>query len=122
MNESDSETDNQVFLRGVLAAPAVVRVLPSGDELCAFRITVRRPGEGRVRVDAIECATTRPNLRRSALRAVPGDSIELEGSLHRRFWRSPGGSPASRYEVEVSRIRVTRSTKRRKSGVGSPEE
>jgi hypothetical protein len=53
--------DNEVFLRGVLAAPATVRVLPSGDELCVFRVTVPRPPGERARVDSIDCSTVRPN-------------------------------------------------------------
>jgi single-strand DNA-binding protein len=119
MTDPEIQSDNHVYLRGVLAAPAAIRVLPSGDELCAFRITVRRPAQDRGRVDAIECSTTRSGLRRTALRAVPGDPIEIEGSLRRRFWRRAGGEPASRYEVDISRIRLIRSGRRRTVDVGA---
>jgi single-strand DNA-binding protein len=95
---------NQVYLRGVFAGEALVRTLPSGDELVSFRVTVPRPPGERVRVDSIECASTRAVVRRFALRCQPGDVIEISGSLRRRFWRSAGGGPASRYEVEVSRL------------------
>lgn len=100
----DEGPDNQVFLRGRLGQDPVVRVLPSGDELCSFRITVRRPPGGRVRVDSLDCSTTSKRVRRTLERLVPGDEVELTGSLHRRFWRSPSG-PASRYEVDVSLLR-----------------
>jgi single-strand DNA-binding protein len=99
---------NQVFLRGTFAGEAVERTLPSGDELVSFRITVARPPGGRVRVDSIDCASTRATVRRSVTRYQAGDEIELTGSLHRRFWRTPGGWPSSRYEVDVDSLRRAR--------------
>jgi single-strand DNA-binding protein len=99
-----SHENNHVALRGVFAGEAVVRTLPSGDELVSFRVTVARPPDDRVRVDSIECASTRPLVRRSAIRCRPGDLVTLSGHLRRRFWRSPAGTPASRYEVEVTSL------------------
>lgn len=107
-----STSDNQVFLRGKLAAPPLLRDLPSGDELCSFRLTIPRPPGSRVRVDSIECSTTKVRVRSSLLRGEPGDQFEVSGTLHRRFWRSPSG-PASRVEVEVSSARISA---RRQSG------
>lgn len=108
------KADNEVFLRGVLADAPRVRTLPSGDELCSFRLTVRRPkgSFGRTRVDSIDCATTRAAPRKAALRCSPGEVLEVTGSLHRRFWRGEGGAPTSRYEVDV--------TSARKAKVASP--
>lgn len=97
--------DNVVLLRGRLAADPVLRTLPSGDELCAFRLTVARPPGERVRVDSIDCAATAARVRRTLLRAVPGDVLEIRGGLRRRFWRSPAGL-ASRYEVVADAARV----------------
>jgi single-strand DNA-binding protein len=105
-------SDNSVFLRGRLAATPVIRLLPSGDPLCSFRLTVRRPPGDRARVDSLDCATTVARVRHSLERAVPGDELEVRGSLHRRFWRSSTG-PASRYEVAVTRVK---SMSRRRSG------
>jgi len=103
--------DNQVFLRGVLAAEPEIRTLPSGDELCSFRLTVRRASGtfGRARVDSIDCATTRAGPRKAAMRCRPGDVLEVFGTLRRRFWRSSSGAPASRYEVEVASARKAKS-------------
>lgn len=103
----DRACDNQVVLRGRLAAATVTRTLPSGDELCLFRLTVARPPGSRVVVDSIDCCTSVRRVRRTLERAVPGDWLEIAGSLHRRFWRSPAG-PASRYEVEVHSGRCLR--------------
>ncbi len=96
--------DNEVFLRGRLAAEPEVRTMPSGDELCTFRLTVPRPQGGRVRVDSIDCASTNARVRRSVCASPVGELVEVGGHLHRRFWRSPNGL-GSRYEVEVLRIK-----------------
>ena len=99
--------DNVVFLRGRLADDPVVREMPSGDVMTTFRVTVSRGPGGRVKVDSIDCATVRARARRTLSRAAPGDQLELQGTLQRRFWRSPAG-PASRYTVDVETVRLTR--------------
>jgi single-strand DNA-binding protein len=109
--DTADEQSNHVFLRGTFAGEVIERTMPSGDELISFRVTVPRPPGGRVRVDSIDCASTRAAVRRSAARYEAGDEVELTGSLHRRFWRTPGGSPSSRYEVEVSSLRGARAPK-----------
>jgi single-strand DNA-binding protein len=102
------DPENTVFLRGVFAGEAILRTLPSGDELCSFRITVARPPGSRARVDSIDCSGTAAAVRRSALRCQPGDVVEVRGSLRRRFWRGAAGGPASRYEVEVTALKNQR--------------
>jgi single-strand DNA-binding protein len=98
--------DNQVFLRGRLAAEPTLRTLPSGDELLAFRLTVPRPPGERAAVDSVDCATTKTRVQRTVTRAEPGDELEVTGSLHRRFWRSASGL-ASRYEVAVATAKLS---------------
>lgn len=99
--------DNEVFLRGRLADGAESRTLPSGDELCVFRMTVPRPPGERTRVDSIDCASSQARVRRSVLAAEPGQLLEIRGSLRRRFWRG-GAGLASRYEVQVAAAKVIR--------------
>jgi single-strand DNA-binding protein len=113
----DASRDNYVFLRGRLAAEPTLRELPSGDELAIFRLTVARPPNDRGRVDSIECASTGARVRKALLRAVPGAELEVTGSLHRRFWRTPTG-PASRYAVDVELVKVLAKPGRR--GAASP--
>ncbi|HEX8496233.1 MAG TPA: hypothetical protein VF661_03480 [Actinomycetales bacterium] len=91
---------NEVRLRGRWTA-ASVRELPSGDELVSARVVVQREGAG---VDTIDCAVWTPALRRRSLAIPEGTCVEVDGSLRRRFWRTPAGA-ASRYEVEVSGLR-----------------
>jgi single-strand DNA-binding protein len=108
---------NRVYLRGRLAAEAVPRTLPSGDELCLFRLTVDRPDGERVRVDSLDCAAAKARVRQTVSRAEPGDELEVSGSLRRRFWRGAGGL-SSRYEVAVvaARIIARQRPARRRSG------
>jgi single-strand DNA-binding protein len=108
--------DNQVFLRGRLADAADYRELPSGDVLAVFRLTVTRPPGDRVRVDSLECASTRARVHRTLDRAEPGDELEVSGCLRRRFWRGATG-PASRYSVDAVSVRLNRAGRR---AVASP--
>lgn len=117
-------TDNQVLLRGLLAAEPHIRILPSGDELCSFRLTVLRPkgSYGRARSDSIDCATTRAAARRMVTRCSAGERVEVSGSLRRRFWRSASGAPASRYEVEVMNVRRLRNSSGAKGAMINQEK
>lgn len=108
--EADREVDvNVVRLVGRLSAPPEEVVLPSGDTLCSFRVIVGRPEShpSAQRVDALECTTWVPRVRRSAMSWQPGETVEVEGAIRRRFFRTPAGS-ASRVEVEVSSARRVR--------------
>jgi single-strand DNA-binding protein len=119
MPDTDADTAaepvNHVTLRGRLADPPVERELPSGDILVTFRLTVPRPAGDRVRVDSIDCVASAAGVRRVLGRAAAGEELELEGSLRRRFWRSPNG-PASRYAVEASAVRRTATRAGRRGG------
>ena len=96
----EPEPVNEVRLRGRWTA-VTARTLPSGDEVVTARLVVPRANTG---VDTIDCAVWKGGLRSRALKVVDGTTMEVEGSLRRRFWRTPGG-PASRYEVEVTGMR-----------------
>jgi single-strand DNA-binding protein len=101
---------NEVNLVGRLTASAQERELPSGDALVSWRIVVDRPAQQRTdgrrapTVDALDCVTWRKTVSRSVLSWRVGDTIEVTGSLRRRFWRTERG-PVSRTEVEVVRAR-----------------
>lgn len=101
---------NEVVLVGRVAAAAEERELPSGDLLVTFRLVVDRPapvrpGSGRgVAVDTLDCAAWGAGVRRTAKALLPGDVVEVQGALRRRFWRA-GAAPASRTEVEVGALR-----------------
>jgi single-strand DNA-binding protein len=120
MDSHDADLDpvNHVVLRGRLAASPAAKELPSGDLLLVFQLTVPRPPGDRGRVDSIDCVTTRSRPRRSLNRAKPGDVLEVEGSLRRRFWRSPTG-PTSRYAVDVERVTPARRLRRRPQAAAS---
>jgi single-strand DNA-binding protein len=103
------ETCNEVVLVGRVSAPAEEKTLPSGDVLLTWRVVVDRPPPRRAApegtrlstVDAIECVAWPAGVRRTAAGFVAGDVVRVDGSLRRRFWRTPTGLQ-SKYEVEVA--------------------
>ena len=109
-DDSPPEHVNEVRLVGRLAVEPSRRELPSGDVLVSFRLVVARSPDRRRRteraptVDTLDCAAWRRDVQRVVSRLVPGDVVEVEGSLRRRFWRVGAGA-ASRSEVEVTRVR-----------------
>lgn len=103
------EHRNEVHLVGRVSADPVLLTLPSGDSVVTVRLVVERPrpvaGRGRAqRVDTLACAGWVPTLRRTLMRWNPGDIVEVEGRLCRRFWRAEG-VPQSRYEIELRSAR-----------------
>jgi single-strand DNA-binding protein len=96
---------NEVRLRGRLAAASTEIPLPSGDVVCTFSLVVERVPDRRrvssVRVDTLECKAYTADLRRRIARFAPGDVLEVEGSLQRRFFKAQG-STSSRYDVVVT--------------------
>jgi single-strand DNA-binding protein len=107
--ETDSESeqaDNQVMLVGRVTSGPEERVLPSGDRVVSFRISVPRGRTplakgSRQRADWVDCVTASARCRRSALRWAVGDVVEVEGVLRRRFLRGTGPAGTTRLEVEV---------------------
>ena len=103
-------TRNEVTLVGRVAAAPEQRELPSGDVLTTFRVVVDRPprvlpeGVRPVSVDTLDCVAWTPALRRAVGAWQPGDVVQVEGALRRRFWRSGAGA-VSRTEVEVTRAK-----------------
>ena len=103
---------NEVLLVGRVPALPEERELPSGDLLASWRLVVDRPapllprpGGGRApSVDTLDCVAWEAGVRRQAHALVPGDVVQVVGSLRRRFWRAGAGA-ASRYEVEVADVR-----------------
>lgn len=110
--EPFDEPVNEVHLVGRVSGEPTVRTLPSGDELVQFRLVVpRAPRRGgtatagsRHAVDTIDVACWGSRVRRAAARLPDGQSVEVHGSLHRRFFAAAGGR-ASRYEVEARTLR-----------------
>ena len=108
---------NEVRLRGRLADAPAYRQMPSGDLLATFRVTVSRPPDERG-VDSVDCVSARSTVRAALETAVAGDTLDIDGALRRRFWRSTTGT-ASRYAVDVSVLRVTPTGPR---VAGSPDQ
>ena len=102
---------NDVVLVGRLGAPAEHRTLPSGEEIVTFRLVIDRPagsaaagGRQEPRTDTLDCSASRASVRRRLLGWRPGDIVQVDGALRRRFWRS-AGRVLTRSEVHVTAAR-----------------
>ena len=108
-------TVNLVVLRGVASAPAEVRTLQSGASLATLSVRVHGPA-----------APTGGDRERQAATSVPvavwdpspwvgdvdvDDPLVVVGRLHRRFYRTDGGTGA---RVEVVASLIGRGTDRRR--------
>jgi single-strand DNA-binding protein len=104
---------NEVRLVGRVSGPPEERQLPSGDLLVSFRVVVERDpvavaaGWSRARVDTLDCVAWAARARRTVTSWQPGDLVEIDGAIRRRFRRTPAG-PTSRVEIEVARGRRRR--------------
>ncbi len=99
---------NDVTLCGRLAAPPDERELPSGDWVLTARIIVDRDAnemtKSRQRVDTIGCVAWQARIQRTMRSWQPGDLVQIDGALRRRFYRGTAGA-VSRTEVEVKRAK-----------------
>ncbi len=100
---------NEVTLVGRVSAPAARRELPSGSTVVSVRLVVQRdpktlPPRSAV-VDTIECASWSVECHAEMERWSSGDVVEVAGALRRRFRRGESG-PISRYEVELTSVRL----------------
>lgn len=102
---------NEVLLQGRLAALADERTTPGGQVRASFRVVVRRPDGDQPTVDTIDCVATGGRARRSVLGWLPGDEVEVAGSLRRNF---DSGS-LHRVEVLVGLARLVRRARRARS-------
>jgi single-strand DNA-binding protein len=109
---SQSAPRNEVTLVGRLAAAAVAKELPSGDQLTVFRLVVTRgpsarpvrEGGKRPTVDTFECVAWAARAQRLAQSWQKDDVVEVHGALRRRFYRA-GAAAASVWEVEVGQVK-----------------
>jgi len=90
-------SNNSVQLCGKVSGAPAEKELPSGDKVVEFRIVIGRAS--RDGVDTLDIAAWSSKTRRSAMTLKPGQWVEIEGQIHRRFWQSPNGL-ASRWQVE----------------------
>ena len=102
MTDTPTTHRNEVTLVGRITTPAAERVLPSGDTICSWRLSVER--DDRPGVDVVDCTAWAARTKRSAASWTKGDVVEITGALRRRFWRA-GGALASAYDVEVLNAR-----------------
>ena len=102
---------NVVVLVGRLARPAEVRVLPSGDRLVGYEITVTREGE---RAESVPVVWIEAPARAEEL--AVDETVTVVGRVRRRFFKV-GGSTQSRTEVVADLVAPARQRKRARSAI-----
>lgn len=102
---------NLVVLVGRLARPAEVRVLPSGDRLVAYEVTVERDGE---KAESVPVVWLDAPARAEEL--AVDEKVTVVGRVRRRFFRA-GGSTQSRTEVVAELVAPTRQRKKTQAAV-----
>ena len=104
------EAVNLVTLRGRVTTTPEERELPSGDRVLGFRVVVARDrspmtAKSKQSSDWVDCVAWGGRVRRSVARWRPGDLVDIDGALRRRFFRAEGRT-ATRVEVEVLGARL----------------
>lgn len=97
---------NLVILRGRLSRPPEHRVLPSGDHLVSYEVTVARPGQ---RAETVPVAWMEAPV--SAVELGVDEEVVVVGRVRRRFF-ARGGVTQSRTEVAAERVVPARHRKR----------
>jgi len=105
---------NHVQLTGRVSAVPERRTLPSGDEVVALRVVVKRD-DGGVDTVPVQVGPAPPAGRRpgpgqvgrrslaSAQRLTTTDRVAVTGGLRRRWWAA-GGARRSVLEVRATRV------------------
>jgi single-strand DNA-binding protein len=93
---------NVAILRGHLSRPPEHRLLPSGDAVANYDVTIRRAGE---RAETVPVAWV--GAPASAADLDVDDEVIVVGRVRRRFFRA-GGTTQSRTEVVAERVVPTR--------------
>jgi single-strand DNA-binding protein len=107
---------NLVTLQGRLSRPAEQRLLPSGDRLVAFEVTMAGP-DGRdetVPVVWFDAPAT-------AVALDAGRAVVVIGRVRRRFYKA-NGATQSRTEVVAESVVPSNQTKRVKTALRSAAE
>jgi len=105
VEDAAAVSHNEVRLTGRVTSGPDERVLPSGDVIVTFRLSMARAPTpmsrgSRQQADWVDCVAFGARCRRTVGAWQAGDRVSVEGALRRRFYRSGDGS-ATRLEIEV---------------------
>lgn len=104
---------NVVVLCGRLTRPAALRSLPSGDQLVALEVSIRREGER-----AETAPVVWPDAPASAATLDVEQEVLVVGRVRRRFFRA-GGSTQSRTEVVADVVVPTSQGRRARAALAN---
>lgn len=104
---------NVVMVQGTLSRAPELRVLPSGDRLVAYEVTVRAEGQ---KAESVPVVWFDAPSRSAEL--ASGTEVVVVGRIRRRFFRTPAGT-GSRTEVVADSVLVARQRKRVAAAIAS---
>lgn len=107
---------NVVVLIGRLARPAQLRLLPSGDALAEYQLTVPRPGQ---RSESVPVVWESPPA--GAADHDTDAELLVVGRVRRRFFRTAGRTE-SRTEVVAEAVVPVRQAKRVRAALSAAQE
>jgi hypothetical protein len=99
MPHDTAPTVNLAVLRGVCSAPTEVRRLSGGRRVASLSVRTRGPG---AHATSVPVSVWEPAAWVEDLDA--GDELIVVGVVHRRFFRTAGGTPGARAEVEATHV------------------
>ncbi len=91
---------NLVDLIGEVSDLPTEITLPSGEEIIEIRLSVAPTGSVK---SSLDITVREKSLMRRARSLKVGNTIAVQGELHRRFWRS-GGSVSTRLDIEADSL------------------
>jgi len=94
---------NVVVLQGLLSRAPELRTLPSGDQLAAIELTTRDPEGAAHSVPVVWPGASAGDVEMLDAAHQDGASVAVLGVVHRRFFRTGGGTQ-SRTEVVASAV------------------
>jgi single-strand DNA-binding protein len=117
VEQTETESLNDVVLRGRISGDPQSRDLPSGSTMVAFRIVLSRErtpmtAASKQTSDWIECSAWGARVRKQAAGWRDGDRVEVRGALRRRYFRA-GDQSRTTVEVEVLSGRLVQRADRR---------
>lgn len=97
---------NDVHISGRVSGVPEEHVMPGGNAMVKWRVSVRRRGRPRRGhpVDVVPCVTFDPAVAAVARELGVGDVIELSGMLRCRVW-GPARAKVWDYQVEAASVR-----------------
>ena len=102
---------NKVFLLGRVATDPEMKTIPSGTQVCSFRLATNRiwtdsNGQKKEKAEYHTIILWRRLAEIASQFLTKGSLVLIEGRLQTRTWQDPSGAPRSRTEIVAERMQL----------------